>query len=68
MALARGEEVARSGLAQRFEALAKTWHQQSSGLRNLMGFQSAYVTVSPIFPLLVAAPRDLPTGLTNGAQ
>jgi putative ATP-binding cassette transporter len=66
MALARGEPVARGGLAERFETLARTWHRQTWGLRNLMGFQSAYVTVAPIFPLLVAAPRYLAGQLTLG--
>jgi putative ATP-binding cassette transporter len=66
MALARGEAVARGGLAQRFAVLAETWHRQSAGLRNLMGFQSAYGSLAPIFPLLVAAPRYLSRELSLG--
>ncbi|MCU0887093.1 MAG: ABC transporter ATP-binding protein/permease [Rubritepida sp.] len=66
LALARGEALAREGLAERFGGLAAAWRRQTAGLRNLLGFQSAYVTLAPVFPLLIAAPRHLAGDLTLG--
>lgn len=66
LALAHGEALAREGLAQAFATLAAAWHRQTAGLRNLLGFQSAYVTLAPVFPLLVAAPRYLGGELSLG--
>lgn len=68
LAVARGEPVARAELLRRFEVLASTWFRQTLGLRNLNAFQSAFVTVSPILPLLVAAPRYLAGTLTLGGM
>jgi putative ATP-binding cassette transporter len=59
LALARAEKVARRGHAGRFAILRASWDRQTAALRNLTGFQSAYVTLAPILPVLVAAPRYL---------
>jgi putative ATP-binding cassette transporter len=66
LALAQGEGLAREALHGRFRALGAAWNRQTAGLRNLLGFQSAYVTLAPIFPLLVAAPRHLAGDLSLG--
>ncbi|MCX7931981.1 MAG: ABC transporter ATP-binding protein/permease [Rhodovarius sp.] len=66
LAMARGEAQARSGLLRRFAGLAAAWREQSRGIRHLTGFQSAYTTVSPILPLMAAAPRYLAGDITLG--
>lgn len=66
LALAQGEPVARAESQRRFAALALAWFRQTLGLRNLTAFQSAFSTLSPILPLLVAAPRYLNGTLTLG--
>jgi putative ATP-binding cassette transporter len=66
LVVARGEAVARADLLRRFGALALTWRLQTFGLRNLTAFSSAFVTVAPILPLLVSAPRYLAGTLSLG--
>ncbi len=59
LALARAEPAARRALAARFALLAEAWRRQTAALRDLTGFQSAFTTIAPILPILVAAPRYL---------
>jgi putative ATP-binding cassette transporter len=66
LAFARGEGEARAGIALRFEALGGAWRRQTAGLRNLMGFQSAYTSLAPVLPLLVSAPRHLSGEISLG--
>ncbi len=66
IAVARAEAAARGGLAARFAVLRAEWHRQSVALRNLTGFQSAYSTIAPVLPVLVAAPRYLRGDLSLG--
>lgn len=66
LALARAEPVARGALAGRFAILRASWQRQTVALRNLTGFQSAYSTLAPILPVLVAAPRYLRGDLSLG--
>jgi len=66
LALARAEPAARGGLAARFGILRASWNRQTAALRNLTGFQSAYSTLAPILPVLVAAPRYLRGELSLG--
>jgi putative ATP-binding cassette transporter len=66
IAVARAEPAARGGLAARFALLRASWDRQSVALRNLTGFQSAYSTIAPILPVLVAAPRYLRGDLSLG--
>jgi putative ATP-binding cassette transporter len=66
LALAEGESSVRATVAQLFTALAEAWHRQTEWLRNLNLFQSAYITLAPVFPILVAAPRYLASEITLG--
>ncbi|MCX8134635.1 MAG: hypothetical protein N3D18_11825 [Roseococcus sp.] len=66
LALARGEPEARRAAEARFAALGEAWRRQTAGLRNLLGFQSAYTSVAPVLPLLVSAPRYLAGEISLG--
>ncbi|WP_051213356.1 SbmA/BacA-like family transporter [Rubritepida flocculans] len=66
LALARGEAEARGGAQTRFAALGEAWRRQTAGLRNLLGFQSAYTSIAPVLPLLVSAPRYLAGEISLG--
>lgn len=66
LALARGEAQARTVIRTRFAGLGAAWRRQTAGLRNLMGFQSAYTSLAPVFPLLVSAPRHLSGEISLG--
>jgi putative ATP-binding cassette transporter len=66
LALAEGESSARATVASLFDALSEAWHRQTDWLRNLNLFQSAYITLAPVFPILVAAPRYLGSEITLG--
>lgn len=66
LALARGEAEARAGIATRFAGLGAAWRRQTAGLRNLMGFQSAYTSLAPVLPLLISAPRHLSGEISLG--
>jgi putative ATP-binding cassette transporter len=66
LSLAEGEALARAGAVRLFGALARAWHRQTEWLRNLNLFQSAYITLAPVFPILVAAPRYLSSEITLG--
>ncbi|MFN6955071.1 MAG: SbmA/BacA-like family transporter, partial [Acetobacteraceae bacterium] len=66
LSLAEGEATARAGVIRLFGALAQAWHRQTEWLRNLNMFQSAYITLAPVFPILVASPRYLSSEITLG--
>jgi putative ATP-binding cassette transporter len=66
LALARGEGEARGAAQARFAALGEAWRRQTAGLRNLLGFQSAYTSIAPVLPLLVSAPRYLAGEISLG--
>lgn len=66
LSLAEGEATARAGVITLFGALARAWRRQTEWLRNLNMFQSAYITLAPVFPILVAAPRYLASEITLG--
>lgn len=66
LALAEGESSARATVAALFDALSAAWHRQTDWLRNLNLFQSAYITLAPVFPILVSAPRYLASEITLG--
>jgi putative ATP-binding cassette transporter len=66
LSLAEGEATARAGVITLFGALARAWHRQTEWLRNLNMFQSVYITLAPVFPILVAAPRYLASEITLG--
>jgi vitamin B12/bleomycin/antimicrobial peptide transport system ATP-binding/permease protein len=67
VAAAEGEGRLATRFAALFEAAGAAWRRQSAGLRNLMMFQSAYITLAPVFPLLIGAPRFLSGELSLGA-
>jgi vitamin B12/bleomycin/antimicrobial peptide transport system ATP-binding/permease protein len=66
LSLAEGESTARAGAIGLFGALELAWHRQTGWLRNLNMFQSAYITLAPIFPILAAAPRYLAGEISLG--
>jgi len=66
LSLADGEATARAGVVSLFGALSEAWHRQTAWLRNLSLFQSAYITLAPVFPILVAAPRHLAGDISLG--
>ncbi|MDW8398942.1 MAG: SbmA/BacA-like family transporter [Acetobacteraceae bacterium] len=66
LSLAEGEALARATVVGLFGALARAWHRQTEWLRNLNMFQSAYITLAPVFPILVAAPRYLAAEISLG--
>lgn len=66
LSLAEGEATARAGIIGLFGAVAQAWHRQTEWLRNLNLFQSAYITLAPVFPILVAAPRHLAGEISLG--
>ncbi|MBR0680840.1 ABC transporter ATP-binding protein/permease [Roseomonas eburnea] len=57
IALARGEARERSRLAVLFDAIGPAWAAQTQGLSRLTGFAAGYITLAPVFPILVATPR-----------
>jgi putative ATP-binding cassette transporter len=59
IAIARGEADERGFLLRLFSPVAESWHNQTSGLRRLILFSSAYSTVATVFPILVSTPRYL---------
>jgi putative ATP-binding cassette transporter len=67
VAAAEGEARLGARFAMLFAAAGAAWRRQSAGLRNLMMFQSAYVTLAPVFPLLIGVPRFLSGELSLGA-
>ncbi len=52
LALAEGESSVLATVAQLFTALAEAWHRQTECMGNLNLFQSAYITLAPVFPIL----------------
>lgn len=57
IALARGEARERTRLARLFDAIGPAWAAQTQGLSRLTGFAAGYITLAPVFPVLVTTPR-----------
>ncbi|WP_300297987.1 ABC transporter ATP-binding protein/permease [Ferrovibrio sp.] len=66
IAVAQGEREERGLLLRLFKPVATAWHNQSTGLRQLILFTSAYSTLATIFPVLVSTPRYLLGEITLG--
>jgi putative ATP-binding cassette transporter len=66
LALARGEARERGHLAGLFAAIGPAWGAQTQGLSRLMAFSSGYLTLAPVFPILVATPRYIAGTLSLG--
>lgn len=67
IALARGEGHERTRLAALFDTIAPAWAAQTQGLSRLTGFSAGYLTLAPVFPILVATPRFIAGSITLGA-
>ncbi len=67
IALARGEGHERSRLAAVFDTIAPAWAAQTQGLSRLTGFSAGYLTLAPVFPILVATPRFIAGSISLGA-
>lgn len=67
IALARGEGWQRRRLASLFDAIAPAWAAQTQGLSRLTGFSAGYITLAPVFPILVATPRFIAGEISLGA-
>ncbi|MBR0669554.1 ABC transporter ATP-binding protein/permease [Neoroseomonas soli] len=57
IALARGEGRERSRIAALFDTIGPAWSAQTAGLSRLTGFSAGYLTLAPVFPILVTTPR-----------
>lgn len=66
LALARGEPPERARLATVFATIAEAWSAQTRGISRLTAFSSGYLTLAPVFPILVATPRYIAGGITLG--
>lgn len=66
IALARGEARERTRLARLFEAIGPAWAAQTQGLSRLTGFSAGYLTLAPVFPILVATPRYIAGTISLG--
>lgn len=67
IALARGEEHERTRLAALFDTIAPAWAAQTRGLSRLTGFSAGYLTLAPVFPILIATPRFIAGTISLGA-
>lgn len=67
IALARSEAGERRRLGGLFTIIHDSWNEQTTGLRQLMMFSSAYGVLASVFPILVASPRYLAGSITLGA-
>lgn len=66
LALARGEPRERARLANVFATIAEAWSAQTRGISRLIAFSSGYLTLAPVFPILVATPRYIAGSITLG--
>ncbi len=66
IALARAEPEERGRLATLFATIAAAWNRQTLFLGRLTLFSAGYVTLAPVFPILVATPRYLAGAVTLG--
>ncbi|MBP0465249.1 ABC transporter ATP-binding protein/permease [Roseomonas sp. PWR1] len=66
IALARGEGRERTRLGALFDAIGPAWAAQTQGLSRLTGFSAGYLTLAPVFPILVATPRYIAGTISLG--
>jgi len=67
IALMRGEPLERSGAAARFARIVRGWNRQSFAYLGLLSFGTAYGSILPVLPILVAAPQYIHGVMTLGA-
>ena len=66
IALARGEALERDRIAGLVAAIGPAWAAQSQALSRLTGFSAGYLTLAPVFPILVTTPRYIADSTTLG--
>ena len=66
IALSRGEALERERIGGLFAAIGPAWAAQSQGLSRLTGFSAGYLTLAPVFPVLVTTPRYIAGSITLG--
>jgi putative ATP-binding cassette transporter len=66
IALARGEARERGRIATLFDGIRPAWSAQTQGLARLTGFSAGYLTLAPVFPILVTTPRYIAGAITLG--
>jgi len=67
IALMRGAPLERAGAATRFSRIVRGWNRQSFAYLGLLSFGTAYGSLLPVLPILVAAPQYIHGAMTLGA-
>jgi putative ATP-binding cassette transporter len=67
IALARGEQLERSGAVTRFARIVRDWDRQSLAYMGLVSFSTGYGGLLPVFPILIAAPQYIFGAMSLGA-
>ncbi|MBL8224987.1 MAG: ABC transporter ATP-binding protein/permease [Chromatiales bacterium] len=66
IALARGEPRERGVALRRFRQVMQDWNRQSLAYLGIVSFGTAYGTLLPVFPVLVAAPGYIAGAMSLG--
>ncbi len=66
IALMRGEAVERRHADALFDDVGRGWNRQTLGYLGIVSFTTAYGTLLPVFPILVAAPQYIAGVMTLG--
>lgn len=66
IALARGEARERGRISALFDGIRPAWGEQTKGLSRLTGFSAGYLTLAPVFPILVTTPRYIEGAISLG--
>lgn len=66
IALARGEARERGRIAGLFDGIRPAWAAQTQSLSRLTGFSSGYLTLAPVFPILMTTPRYIQGAISLG--
>lgn len=66
IALSRGEPMERSNSTARFHQVVHDYNRQSMAFLWLVSFSTAYGSLMPVFPILVAAPQYIAGTMTLG--
>jgi putative ATP-binding cassette transporter len=66
IALARGEARERGRIGALFDGIRPAWSAQTQGLARLTGFSAGYLTLAPVFPILVTTPRYIAGTISLG--
>lgn len=66
IALVHGESAERRRFGMLFDAAAAAWNRQTGALFRFFVFSSSWTVLSPVFPVLIAAPRYIEGTITLG--